>query len=362
MSRLAFIADVHIGNPTAFGGPVQCGVNTRGRLVLDALEQAVREVADFDALVICGDLFDTSNPSPQLVTEVQRSLSQGPRTLALLGNHDMVSDALGDNALGPLNALENVLVVERPEVDEIGDALILSVPFQPGDCREWFPDVVAQLASEADTYGPRKRVLVFHLGVVDSRTPEFLAKAHDAIELEVLQKLMKRHEIETAFCGNWHNPAKWQRIVQCGALAPTGWDNPGWDYGRVRTLDTSTGLISDMPIPGPRFLSVTTQEEAEIAKVEASRRRCKLYLSLKGDAATDETLEQVRSWGIEARAVADTGAAREATRAAAVAVKKASTLDEALARYIAAMPVADGLDREQIRSLAAGYLSRGGSL
>jgi DNA repair exonuclease SbcCD nuclease subunit len=324
------------------------------------LESAVREVADFDALVICGDLFDTSNPSPQLVTEVQRILAQGPKTLALLGNHDMVSDALGDNALGPLNALNNVLVVERPSWEAIGDAAILTIPFQPGDAREWFiPAVEAVAETIPDTI--KERVLVFHLGVIDSRTPEFLAKAHDAIALEVVQDVMQRHNISTAFCGNWHSPAKWKRIVQCGALAPTGWDNAGWDYGLVRTLNTETGLISDIPVPGPRFLTAVTQEDAEIAKVAASRRRCRLYLSLKGEAATEDTLNEVRSWGVDARAVADTGAAREATRAAAVAVKQASTLDEALARYIAAMPLADGLDREQIRSLAAGYLSRGGT-
>lgn len=361
MSRLAFIADVHIGNPTAFGGPVHAGINTRGRQVLDTLERAVQEVADFDALIICGDLFDTSNPSPQLVTEVQRILSKGPKTLILMGNHDMVSDAPGDHALGPLEAVHNVVVDEKPSWEAIGDAVVLTVPFQAGNAIPWFEptvaDLVATLPSET-----RTRVLAFHLGVIDSRTPEFLAKAHDAIPLELVQEVMQKHGIQTAFCGNWHNGSKWGRIVQCGALCPTGWDNPGWNYGLVRTLDTSTGLISDIPIPGPRFLSVTTEEEAEIAKVEAARRRCKLYLSLKGDAASEETLELVRSWGVEARAVADTKEARAATRAAAVAVKKASTLDEALARYIAAMPVADGLDREQIRSLAAGYLSRGGSL
>ena len=359
MSRLAFIADIHVGNPSAFGGPITCGINNRGRQVLDALEAAVKAVEKYDALVICGDLFDTSAPSPQMVAEVQRILSHAPPTYILLGNHDMVSNASGDHALGPLEPIAHVLIAQRPEVDEIGNTLLLSVPFQPGDAREWFPDAVAQLAKEADTYGDRKRVLAFHLGIIDSTTPAFLAHAHDAIELEVVQRLMKQHGIDAAFCGNWHNGRNWGRVVQCGALAPTGWDNAGWDYGQVRTLDTVTGLISSIPVPGPRFITATTAEEARKASLEATRRKCPLYLQLKGEAATEEQLEEVRAWGVQARAVADTADAREATKKAAVAARKATTLQEALAKYVQQMPLAEGVSREAVASMAARYLTRG---
>lgn len=360
MSRLAFIADIHVGNPSAFGGPVICGINARGRQVLDALERAVQAVEGYDGLVICGDLFDTSAPSPQMVAEVQRILAQAPPTYILLGNHDMVSNASGDHALGPLLPLDNVLVAQLVEVDEVGDSLLLSIPFQPGDAREWFPQAVAYAAKLADAYGPeRPRVLAFHLGIIDSTTPAFLAHAHDAIELATVQALMKEHGIDVAFCGNWHNARSWGRIVQCGALVPTGWDNAGWDYGFVRTYNTETGLVSSIAIPGPRFITASDADEVQKAGLEATRRKCQLYLQLKGEVATPEQLEEVRSWGAQARAVADTGDAREATRKAAVAARKATTLQEALAKYVQQMPLAEGVSREAVAALATKYLARG---
>lgn len=362
MSRIAFIADVHVGNPNAFGGAVVCGINQRGRQILNSLEKAVQETEGFDALVICGDLFDTASPSPQMVAEVQSILSQGTNVYVLAGNHDMVSMTRGDNALGPLIPIDNVIVVQQPEVDIVGDTLLLSIPFQPGDCREWFPDAVAHVAKLADSHGPKfKRVLVFHLGIIDSTTPAFLAKAHDAIELETVQALMKQHGIDTAFCGNWHNARNWGRIVQCGALVPTGWDNAGWDYGMVRTLDTGTGLVSSIHVPGPRFITATDSEDAREASLEATRRGCQLYLQLKGEAATQEQLEEVREWGVHARIVADMANVREATKKAAVAARKATTLQEALAKYVQQMPLTEGVSREAVLAQASRYLTRGES-
>ncbi len=266
MSRLAFIADVHIGNPSIFGGPMVCGINTRGEQVLDTLHRAVEGARAHDALVICGDLFDVSNPSPQLIREVQEILVEAPQVLILLGNHDMVSTLPGDHALGPLRALSNVTIVEKPTMRAVGeDALLMLLPFQPADAKEWFPEAVRSLAASADSFGStRKRVLVFHLGVADSSTPAFLRDSHEAIDVEVLTQLMRECSIDYAYCGNWHTPARWGTVVQCGALCPTGWDNPGWDYGRVRTLDSTTGLQSDFTVPGPRFLNVNTEEDIEI--------------------------------------------------------------------------------------------------
>jgi hypothetical protein len=365
MARVAFIADVHVGNPTAFGGQIHAGINDRGRHVLDVLERAVNAVAEHDALVVCGDLFDTSNPSPQLIAEVQRILSQGPKTLVLMGNHDMVSDTPGDNALGPLYPIDNVIPVERPDVTVLGDTAILALPFQVGDCREWFDSAVEELAATPVPAGTKK-VLAFHLGIIDSDTPAFLAKAHDAINVEVVQAALEKHGIAYAVCGNWHNARKWRtvenQIIQCGALCPTGWDNPGWDYGRVWTIDTTNDVVSSQVFPGPRFMSAHDSVEADATAERAARDGNLLYLTLKGEAGSDPALlEEVRGWGVHARAVADNSAAKAATRAAAQAVKGTSTLDEALAKYISAMPLSEGLVREQVQALAKRYLTAGGA-
>lgn len=357
MAKLAFIADVHVGNPTTFGGPVVCGVNDRGRRVLHALRAAVEVAQGCDALVICGDLFDTSSPSPQLISEVQRILDYAPRAIVLLGNHDMVSTTDGDNALGPMHPLPNVQVAQEVDVDFIKDTALLSIPFMPGDCREWFAPAVEEAVQHAAQFGPaHKRVLAFHLGVIDKETPAFLREAHDAIPLEVVQEVMERHGISYAYCGNWHSPKRWGQIIQCGALVPTGWDNPGWDYGQVHVLDTVTGHTSIRHIPGPRFLTVTSKAQLAAASLEAQQRHCDLYLTLKGEAADE--VEHARAQGYTCRVVADTTEAKAATKAAAVAVKQAGTLQEALARYVAEMPVADGVERMKVQALAAKYLTR----
>lgn len=364
MSRFSFVADIHVGNPSAFGGQMHAGINERGRNILATLEKAV-EVAGDSTLVICGDLFDTSSPSPQLIAEVQRILSAAPKVLVLMGNHDMVSDSPGDHALGPLLPLPNILPVEQPELLMLGDTALLAVPFQVGDCRDWFPEVVASLAS-TPVPANTKRVLAFHLGVIDKDTPSFLAKAHDAIELEVVEGLMLEHGIDFAFCGNWHSPKKWVpkhggRIIQCGALCPTGWDNPGWDYGKVWHLDTRADLVNHSMVPGPRFLTAESLLDAEVLSQSAQIQGHLLYLTLKGEAADEANLEMVREWGVKARAVADGEAAREATQAAAKAVKGAATLSDALARYVSEMPVGEGVDREEVRALAQKYLAMGGA-
>lgn len=355
MAKIAFIADVHVGNPTTFGGPVVCGVNVRGNQVLDALEAAVRETEDCDALVVCGDLFDVADPNPQTVARVMNILRKRGTSLLLCGNHDMVSTSPGDHALAPLDRLKYATALDAPSYWGGTSYSLLMVPFQPGDARQWFPEVVASLANNVSEV---TRVLAFHLGVIDKDTPSFLRDAHDAIPLEVVQDVMERHGISCAYCGNWHNPKRWGKVIQCGALAPTGWDNPGWDYGQVHVLDTATGHTSIRHIPGPRFLSVSTLDAARESFIEAKRRGCELYLNLKDEAAQD--LEEVRSWGVLARAVTDTSDAKEATRAAATAVREAGTLKEALARYVAEMPIEDGVDRGKVLEMAGRYLSQGG--
>ena len=362
--RISFVADVHVGNPSAFGGPMQSGINQRGREVLSTLERAVEAAQDSKVLVICGDLFDTSSPSPQMISEVQRILLQAPKVLVLMGNHDMVSDSPGDHALGPFMPIPSVMSVEQPELFTFENTALLCVPFQVGDCREWFPAAVKHLASIPTPINTIK-VLAFHLGVIDEDTPSFLAKAHDAIELEVVQGLMEEHGIHYAFCGNWHNPKRWTTasggIVQCGALCPTGWDNLGWDYGRVWHVNPSTKLISSTEITGPRFLNVTSKVEAENALGRAEQAGHQLYLTLKAEAAQDaELLEDVREWGVKARAVAEGETAREATRAAAQAVRGASTLNDALSKYIGQMFLEQGVDRQRVQALAKKYLTAGG--
>lgn len=369
MTTLAFVADVHVGNHSVFGGPVVASLNGRCRSVLKALAQAAtiaRERAD--VLVIAGDLFDTSTPLPQAIAEVQRILEPVPQVVVLQGNHDLVSDSPGDHALGPLEALPNVIVATAPMAVRVGDTALLCVPFRVGDAREWFADAVEEAAADPVSTGAAHRVLAFHLGVIDNTTPAYLAGAHDAVSLGAVQAAMERHGIEAGFCGNWHAGKRWawddRVLVQIGATAPTGFDNPGFDVGLLRLYATrglgapaGPGAPETVVLDGPRFVTATTLEEVDRARRLAQGRE--LFVSLKGEAA--KQLDAVRALPdvVGVRAVSDQSEARAATRAAAVAVRQASTLDEALAAFVKQMPLGEGVERETVLAAAKAYLSKG---
>lgn len=362
MARLGFIADVHVGNHSFDGGPVVAGINRRCQAILDAMRQAVAEAKThrLDGLIIAGDLFDVADPLPQQLAAVQDILRFAPPTVILMGNHDLVSDATGDHALGPLAALPNVTVIERPATVQLGDAHVACVPFQTGDAREWFPDAFAAAVMHGAP-SARPSVAVFHSGVIDEATPAFLSGAHDAVPLTMVQGLLKQHNVAAAFCGNWHAARSWGNVAQISALVPTGFDNPGFDYGLLRTFDTKTGMPGQIHIAGPRFVTAKTEAEVKVAQREAASRGCPLYLSLKGEVATPAALVKARALdGVAAaRAVADTGELREATQAAAVAVRHADTLTQALAAYVEKMPVGEGVDRARVLALARGFLKGG---
>lgn len=366
MARLHFVADCHIGNHSVFGGPVVAGLNRRCLMALAALQHAAEQAAadDAQALVVAGDLFDTSEPLPQMIAEVQRIFAPLKQVVILRGNHDMVSEQRGDHALGPLEALDNVLVATEPMAARLGDTALLCVPFAPGDAREWFPEAVRRAAEDAMADGATHKVLAFHLGVIDGRTPGYLSAAHDAVPLDLVESLMVRYDIEAAFCGNWHEHREWKfggtyrRLVQISATAPTGFDNAGWDYGCSQRYDTATRSHRANALVGPRFFNASTLAEVEaiLQKPSVATER---FFSLKGDAAG--LVEQVRAMpGVSgARAIVDGTATREATRAAATAVRKAETLDEALAEYVKQMPVGESVERARVLALAKSYLGRG---
>jgi DNA repair exonuclease SbcCD nuclease subunit len=239
---VCFCADVHVGNPRAFGGPMASGVNARGRHVLDALRAAVADAvaSSSDALVVLGDLFDSSRATPQLIAAVMEVLTtaaeNGVPVHLLLGNHDQESADEGDHALAPLAMVEGVTVHERPAVVSVRrDAEVWMVPFQVGRASEWLPGVLERLSAGSP---PEARVaLALHLGVIDGETLPFLRESPDAIDLRLLRALCSQYRIGHVFCGNWHDRRVWEgpegaKVVQVGALAPTGFNNPGHEgYG-----------------------------------------------------------------------------------------------------------------------------------
>lgn len=267
--RLTAVADVHLGSPRRMGGPVHVGVNVRGREALDVLSRAVSRVTVTrpDAFVVCGDLFDTASPPPQLIARTQEILSvpvdAGIPTVVISGNHDQVSDAEGDNALRPLRPA-GVRVVDTWSASP-GDQIVggvLLAPFRREPVVEWLPAFMSRYA------GNGAEILCLHAGIIDASTPLFLRSSPDAVEAHVLGRLCAEYGIRAVVCGNWHKRGRWREsgveIVQVGALVPTGFDNQGvFDeqqtplYGGLARVSVEVGEVRVVheSIPGPRFVT-----------------------------------------------------------------------------------------------------------
>lgn len=354
---IAFLADLHAANHRRHGGPKESGINRRCRQVLDTLKRAIERVnaRHCDALVILGDLFDTTCPEPQIVAEVQQILKcAGMPVSILMGNHDLVSSAPGDHALGPLAPVAKI--IDDGVMLQVGELGLCCVPFQPGPAADWLPSRLAMWNPQPD----RQTALLLHLGLASDDTPMYLRGAHDSVPVELVAGLCKQYGFRACFAGNWHAHRVLRKkplICQVGALAPTGYDNPGIDgYGTVVYWD-GNGMEVEV-VPGPRFMKLSSGDEWDPEEAEG----CDVYAQIK--AAPDATsaalanLEGAVGDGlvVAGEVVPDQAVVREAARRAATVARAADTLDEALAGYIENMTVAEGVDRAVVLERAKGYL------
>ena len=262
MSKIALLADLHIANHKAFGGPIVAGTNTRARLALRCLQLAVQKAQEHGctAMYLAGDIFDTVKPEPQLIRAVQELLDVPMHIGVLMGNHDQVSTQAGDHSLGPLDPVADV--VSTPRVFDEDGTQVVCVPFEPGPASGWLPARVRECAPD------RGAVLVTHVGISTPTDPEFLRTAHDQVPAPLLGKIAAEHRLTTIAAGNWHTHRVFQlptpdfaQAVQIGTLCPTGWDNPGLEaYGTMPILvDGVFKPTNVITIPGPRFINANLE-------------------------------------------------------------------------------------------------------
>jgi hypothetical protein len=392
--RLAFVADVHIGNHRRFGGEKKVGVNQRCELILGTLARAVKEAhrEDSSALFVCGDLFDTAHPEPQVIARTIDALKSTTMPVIVIpGNHDQNTHYRGDNSLAPLARVLGINVLDEPAILCFGSDLdtldvfsyveVWCAPYRSGQGAEWLPATVEYLSTvsqQAPNLRPAHRVLVTHLGVKDEHTPVWLKDSHDSISSAQLMELLCKYDIDCAFTGNWHDPRQWKNgtndarhalIHQLGTLVPTGFDNPGvHNYGAVALYNPSGPQCGEfeaitLHIPGPRFVTATTR--GEVSAVVGKTGEHSLFLRW-----ITETLQEYECalTGIESMkaqrliidgcAELDREGPEKQARAAAVAAQSAETFAEALATFVRGMPLDEGVDREEVLSRARAYLAR----
>lgn len=345
MTRIAFVSDVHVGQPKTLGGPAEAGLNVRCRQILKVLEDALALAAEqgCEAFVVCGDLLDSSRTEPQVLAAVQRLFAPHKRmqVVVLRGNHEMVTEAPGDNSLGPL--LPVATVVEKPTMLAYGNVALLLVPFQSGDAEEYIPRVAQELAQK-EPYGTN-RVLCAHAGVRDSDTPPWLKDAHDAISIDSVQQLHKSCKLASSFWGNWHNYRHWEddNVTQMGALCPTGFNNPGYDYGCVAIFDSrAPSSPSHHWVAGPRFLK-------RVEDVDFCPKGSTIYMRLPEAQTAPPGCFHVE---IEE----DTAEAQAALRTAAALTRSLTSLEEAVAAYVSLLPLEDEAMRPHVLARVQRYL------
>lgn len=385
MTRVAFVADVHLANHRRFGGLAESGINRRARLVLGTLEAAGRMATDAGCslFLVLGDLFDTERPTPQLVAAAQAALPR-MRCVVLAGNHDVASSAPGDHALGPLAPVAEV--VDSPRILVHEDCALALVPYLPGSADELVPTALAQLLARRRPRLPT--LLGFHAGIRDKETPVFLEGAQDSIEVGRLYEAMVECRVWSAAAGNWHDRRRWDfdalddraraevvvQILQVGTLCPTGFDNAlglaqlalGEDpYGWLGIWDSATGELSSLQVPGPRFFVADGLDELrELVDSCSGRIEWPGPSFLLVRVAPDEA-QAARGVieGLVVRGVFEAGdfeidrqSRREQAASAAQAARRSETLVEALAAFVKRAPFEGSVDRMRVLARAKNYL------
>lgn len=253
--RYGFAADLHLDNFALGKGDYESGLNARARLGLQVLWAAAQGL---DYLVIAGDVFHVANPTPQLVAAVMATMVElvelaGVRAIHIIpGNHDMVSTALGDNALAPLALLDKVYVHQTISVVRVGKLNVLMVPY-PHTYRD-----VGELTEAVD-------VCVAHHGIYHRATPEFLKES--GVFWKKILKWCDQHDIGWYFAGDWHPHMGWEggRVAQIGTLIPATFSDAGVDDKGTLVVLEGQGTdvkYSVVNVPGPRFMEVPGKEFA----------------------------------------------------------------------------------------------------
>lgn len=339
--KYALVADVHVGNFRKYGGPVAGGVNKRGREVLKSLRAAYSHAknAECNRFIILGDLFHSSSPTPQLISQVA-AICAPPAVQAvpvmqsdfLVGNHDQVSLSPNDHALAPFTFM-GINVIEETSTLDDGD--LAFVPFRPGNCEEWLEEEMAHCQGAS--------LLGLHLGIYDDTTAPYLQKCEDAVSYSRLTELCDKFDIGDVVAGNWHQGRKWEddtrTMVIPGALSPTGFADLGTKtIGRMVIWDD--GEFTIKTVPGIRFVKCTLQQFKDRDQARSATHYFKLMLQ---PDELEEAKELMREQKVEDRweFALDNSETEEALSDAADKARSVESLDKAIDGYIDGLKVAE---------------------
>lgn len=374
MPHVYLVADVHVGNHRRHGGPYTSGINLRCQQILDVLGEVVTRTADHD-LVIAGDLMDSSYPTPQELSATRTTLCDSDRTI-LVGNHEKVSDHTGDHSLGVFYDYSLLRdVIEVPELKDLYDsgAGILYVPHSAtysgiGALKT----AVSNVMLKYDEAWPKHILLVCHTGIEDANTPPWMQGK--GVHINDLRDLCVSTNIEAVVAGDWHEHRLWKfkdgpQIVQCGALVPTGWDNPSTlaqlnpasdPYGSLIQW-TPGGDLNRYVLPGPRF--VKTSNAASVPDIVAAAKKYghELYLEVVASVdAMTQVRDAVRSigWDGPLDVTPDKKEVDKRMKSTVLSVTNADTIGQAVTAYVESTTFESDPDKTEVTKTVMRYLQK----
>lgn len=360
---LAFIADVHVSNRRDFptkSSPLP-GINKRGYQILMSLAWAVEKARERRAPLFCvGDLLDGHRPEPALLARIQEILRDAAPYL-ILGNHERGEEP-GDHSLLPL--APRAKIVDRPEVIRLGQCDVIAVPFFTGS-GDKLAEIVEGLVGGVDRW--KRRVLVFHLGVRDDTTADYMKASPDSISVGTLHDIMATHEISACVAGNWHEHKRWPPrirlghgpiggIFQIGCLAPTDFRNPGLlDYGWMGFWDPNQHEEWEaVSVPGPRFVQFERFED--YTKTTLPKQHS-YYLEF-GEPLSPEQVDVLMTENVSGFRVRLDRQSEESLSTIQASIELANDVEEALGRFIERTDLR-GMDKANVIERTRGYLNRG---
>lgn len=364
--KIALIADLHVANHRKWGSPTYgraAPINSRALDVINVLAEARRRAQEEGCtdMFVLGDVFDTTTPAPQLIAEVQLALAcRAPNEMQvhlIPGNHDQQSPNKGDHALVSMDGIRNLAVYEKPTEVYVEGGSVALIPYQPGRADEYLVGVVQELGVPS---GNNRRVLGMHLGLRDDATPPWMQNAHDSFPVNRITELGR---FDMIAAGNWHERKHWPpEVWQVGALAPTGFDNPGLTgYGSLLIFNGSKTTV--LELDGPRFVRATDLAGARALMAQVERRvtgyttyvsvRCRL----EERATVTELMEIYDHQAYEI--LTDKAAAEDAARSAATNAAYASTdsIQAAVGAFVDKMALPADVDRNEVKRLALNYVA-----
>lgn len=261
MTKFGIIADAHVANHKRWGGPIEGGLNRRGRDCVRTVGRAAKEALKqkAEALFVLGDLFDGTRPSPPLVYATSVALGEcGREVFIILGNHDKQSEQEIDHACASMALQSNIKVISRPEVitRAAWDCDVGCVPYVAGDAKDWLTAGMARLSWG---FTKKRRAVFTHLGIYDDHTPAYMKSAKDAISIGHARWLMDAHNVDALIAGNWHSAQKWSkdnRLVGIpGTVCPASFSDPQ-RHGVLALYESLSNAMDRVEICTPLFIKL----------------------------------------------------------------------------------------------------------